>query len=111
MIWAGGDKPARVNGATHVMDAAQVQTIFRERLGLRIGPAVAEYVLSRVASGQDSPMPLGAIPVIASDSRTGAPVRRVVDLSEVDARSPDSASRLASEAAKWEVDSSLAPEL
>lgn len=65
------------------MDPGQVQTIFRERLNLRIGPAVADYVASRIRSGEDSPMPVGAIPVIASDARTGAPVRTLVDLADV----------------------------
>jgi hypothetical protein len=89
------------------VDAAQVQTIFRERLGLRIGPAVAGYVLSRIESGRDSPMPLGAIPVIASDARTGAAVRRIVDLSQVEAHPPAATSRHASEAAKCGVTSDL----
>ena len=67
------------------MDASQVQQIFLERLGLRIGPEMSRYVLSRITSGQDSPMPLGAIPVMGGDARTGIPVRRIVDLSTFEA--------------------------
>ena len=66
------------------MNAAQVQTIFRDRLGLRIGPAVAAYVLRRIQSGDESPpMPPGAIPVIAADARIGAPVRQLIDLEQL----------------------------
>ena len=63
------------------MDAEQLRHIFLERLGLRIGPEMSRYVLRRIESGHDSPMPLGAIPVMAADARTGAPVRQLIDLS------------------------------
>jgi hypothetical protein len=70
------------------MHATQVQMIFRERLGLRIGPSVAEYVAGRIRSGHETPVPPGAIPVMASDARTGAPVRRLVELSALAPMSP-----------------------
>lgn len=63
------------------VDAEQIRDIFLQRLGLRIGPEMSRYVLRRIKSGQGSPMPLGAIPVIACDARTGLPLRRLVDLS------------------------------
>ena len=63
------------------MTAEEVRKLFLNRLGLRIGPETAAYVLRRLEAGQAAPglgEPAGEIPVMAGDARTGAAVRRFV---------------------------------
>ena len=61
------------------MNTSDVQEMFLQRLGLRIGPHMAAYVLGRISS-PDPSMAIGALPVIAGDARTGEPVRQIVDV-------------------------------
>ena len=63
------------------LTAAEVEKLFVQRLGLRIRPETAAYVLRQMASGRAG-LPLGGagVPVMAADARTGVPVRATVDL-------------------------------
>lgn len=58
----------------------QVQDLLLRRLGLRVGPEVAAYVLRRwqaaLSGTEATPAP---IPVIGGDARTGTPARRSID--------------------------------
>ena len=56
----------------HEQHEQRVRTWLLHRLGLRVGPRTAAYVLRHL----NSPDPL---PVMAGDARTGVPVRRVID--------------------------------
>ena len=52
------------------MDASELQTIFLKRLGIRIGPEMSNYVLNRLTSAPQQP-----IPVMGGNARTGVPIR------------------------------------
>lgn len=54
------------------MGETQLQARIREQLGLRVGPEMAAYVLKQLSSGDGS----SPIAVIASDARTGVPLRK-----------------------------------
>ena len=68
------------------MNPDDVRRLFLHRLGLRIGPETAAYVMRRLEAGQsalsvdDAP---DVIPVMAGDARTGVAVRRMVGLSQI----------------------------
>ena len=68
------------------MNPDEVRKLFLHRLGLRIGPETAAYVLRRLQAGQ-SALPIGdaagGIAVMAGDARTGVAVRRTVDVSQI----------------------------
>jgi len=51
-----------------------LQKVYREHLGLRIGPEMAAYVERQLAAGEAAP-----IFVIGQDARTGAAVRKPVE--------------------------------
>ena len=56
------------------LTAADVRRIFLERLGLRLGPEMSEYVLRRLRGGGTEP-----IPVMGGNARTGAAVREIIE--------------------------------
>ena len=68
------------------MSPEDVRKLFLERLGLRIGPETAAYVLRRLEAGHVA-LPLGdapgGIPVMAGDARTGVAVRRMISVSQI----------------------------
>jgi len=45
-----------------------------DQYGLRVEPAMAQYVLRRLAAGD-----AGKVPVIGGDARTGTPMRTLID--------------------------------
>ena len=57
------------------MNDTDVQKLLLERVGLRVGPEVARYVLRRSESIR------GEVPVMGSEARTGIAIRRPVALS------------------------------
>ena len=57
------------------MDSDQLQKLFRERVGIRIGPHTSDYVAARLLDPQTRNTPLF---VMGGDARTGAPVRTQV---------------------------------
>ncbi len=54
------------------MTSEEAKLICREKLGLRGGPAMSEYIVKRIAT-PDAP---ASIPVIGGDARTGIPARK-----------------------------------
>ena len=59
------------------MEAEELRKVFRERVGIRIGPKTGEYVLGRLIAPPDGlHVP---IPVMGGDARTGAAIRTVID--------------------------------
>jgi hypothetical protein len=87
---AGWNRPAwrTVVGESEsvaTLSVPQVQDVLLRRLGLRVGPEVAAYVLRRwqsaISPGHEvTPTP---IPVMGGDARTGVPTRRDVDPSQL----------------------------
>jgi hypothetical protein len=61
------------------MNAEQVRNKLRATLGLTVGEQVAAYVLSML----DATPALTALPILAQDARTGTPVRRTLEPSEL----------------------------
>ena len=71
------------------LTAAEVEKIFVQRLGLRIGSETAAYALRQMAGGRAG-LPIGAgaaVPVMGADARTGVAVRATVDLTRIAAGS------------------------
>ena len=68
------------------MNPEDVRKLFLQRLGLRIGPETAAYVLRRLEAGQAA-LPVGdaagEIPVMGGDARTGVAVRRMIALAQI----------------------------
>lgn len=58
------------------MDIPAIQRALLSEYGLRIDPAMGEYVLSNLQSSRS-----GSLPVIGGDARTGVPTRTMIDLS------------------------------
>ncbi len=58
------------------MEETDVQRAHREKLGLRVGPEMAKYVLRHLETSN-------AIPIIAADARTGVATLTRVNSSEV----------------------------
>jgi hypothetical protein len=58
------------------MNADEIGVICREELGLRIGPAMAQYVAENIAAGD----PGRVIPVIGGEARTGLPMVKELPL-------------------------------
>jgi hypothetical protein len=52
------------------------QLICLDNLSLRIGPAMSEYIVKRVAAAGAE----GLIPVIGGDARTGVPARKEISV-------------------------------
>ena len=60
------------------MTESDVRRLFLHRLGIRLGPEMGAYVLERFRTGGVAP-----VPIMGGDARTGVPVRRFIDLSQV----------------------------
>jgi hypothetical protein len=58
-------------GRKENMGETELQARVRERLGLRVGPEMAAYILKQLTDDGDA-----SIPVIAADARTGVPLRK-----------------------------------
>ncbi|MGE5608051.1 MAG: hypothetical protein ACM359_02250 [Bacillota bacterium] len=53
----------------------QLQTLVRQRLGLRIEPAMAAYIARHAQQAPTNGAPAPSLPVIGADARTGIPRR------------------------------------
>lgn len=60
------------------MDAEQLQEMLRARLGWRVGPHTARYILSRLNAPASK-----SIMVLANDARTGMPVHETLHRSQI----------------------------
>jgi actin-like ATPase involved in cell morphogenesis len=69
MIWA-------------VADEAGIINLMLKRYGLRIAPAMSEYVLQQLDNAGEPSSDAG-IPVMGGDARTGVPVRLVIPTHEL----------------------------
>jgi hypothetical protein len=66
---------------------SQLQILFRDRLGVRVGPEMSRYAARRLTASPE------VFPIIGADARTGVPRRYIVDpnLLAADATAVDSA--------------------
>jgi hypothetical protein len=62
------------------VEARDVQETFREKLGIRLGNEMAKYVLRRLNERQGAGLPLGEIPIMGGDAKTGVAVRTMAPL-------------------------------
>jgi hypothetical protein len=60
------------------VDIPAIQRALLSQHGLRIDPAMGEYILANLRSSAT-----GSVPVIGGDARTGVPVRTMIDLSKL----------------------------
>lgn len=72
-------------GGRNVSDnAAEIQRRFVRQAQVRIEPEMARYVLRRAArSGASNPTGSDSLAVMGADARTGAPLRRIVNVREI----------------------------
>lgn len=61
------------------MEPPDVQDIFRKK-GIRLQDEMAKYVLRRLEERQAASVPLGEVPVMGGDAKTGVAVRTTVPL-------------------------------
>jgi hypothetical protein len=62
------------------MEETEFQSRLCERLGLRVGPQMAGYLLKRLSDGT---LGESAIPAMGGDARTGMPVLRQLGAAEL----------------------------
>jgi len=62
------------------LNESDVREMFLRKLGLRIEPEMAGYVLKRLQAGNSK---TESFPVMGADARTGMPVRRMIDTRQV----------------------------
>ena len=60
------------------MDIQAIQRALLSQYGIRIDPAMGEYVLVNLQSSGS-----GSLPVIGGDARTGVPMRTEIDLGKL----------------------------
>ena len=58
------------------MEETEFQTRLRERLGLRVGPEMAKYLLTKVSKPA-----AGSISAMGGDARTGIPMHKTIPIS------------------------------
>ncbi len=68
------------------MTSAEIQELFRTRLGLRLGDSMATYALSRFDAAS-----VPSIPIIAADARTGIPLHTAIVRTALSSEAPRSA--------------------
>ena len=59
------------------MEETEFQTRLRQRLGLRVGPEMAKFLLRRMGEGS---LGESAISAMGGDARTGIPVLRTIPI-------------------------------
>src|SRR5687767_15821406 len=69
-------------GKELAMEETEFQARLRERMGLRVGPEMAAYLLKQVSAGT---LGESAIPAMGGDARTGMPVLRQLGMAELKA--------------------------
>ena len=68
------------------VDAGEVRTRMLAQFGLRIEPAMSEYVARQIRNIASSSG--ASFPVMGGDARTGVPVRRFIPAAAFDVASP-----------------------
>lgn len=66
--------PHRRTEGDDALDAQTLQNLLREKLGWRVGPHTAAYIIKRLASKKAQ-----RFPILASDARTGRPIAATFD--------------------------------
>jgi hypothetical protein len=64
------------------VDISAIQRALLSQYGIRIDPAMSEYILSNLQSSES-----GSLPVIGGDARTGVPMRTLINLGKLDSGS------------------------
>ena len=62
------------------MDGEQIRERMLQAYGLRVEPQMSEYVARRLKQAGDA---LRELPVIGGEARTGMPIRKVIDLAQL----------------------------
>ena len=62
------------------MDGEELRKRMLESYGIRVEPHMSAYVLRRLAQAGSA---LRELPVIGGEARTGTPVRRMIDLAQL----------------------------
>jgi len=62
-----------IRGRSGLLSDSQLQTWFRDRLGMRIGPEMSRYIARRLAASPEM------FPIMGADARTGMPQRFIFD--------------------------------
>ena len=60
------------------MEIDDIQQALLKQHGLRITPAMSEYILAKLKSSRDK-----ELPIIAGDARTGVPIRAIVPTADL----------------------------
>ena len=57
------------------MEETEFQTRLRERLGLRVGPEMAKYLLARISAPAS-----GSVSAMGGDAKTGIPMHKTISI-------------------------------
>jgi hypothetical protein len=68
------------------MEETQLQSRLRERLGLRVGPEMAKYLLKKLSDGT---LGQGSISAMGGDARTGIPMHQSIPIATLRALAED----------------------
>ena len=60
------------------MDAIEIQKRILNRYGIRVEPAMSDYVVRKLAQTARPPGKPASFPVMGGDARTGIPVRQLI---------------------------------
>jgi hypothetical protein len=70
------------------MDAIEVQKRILDRYGIRVEPAMSDYVLRKLTQST-TPRKASSFPVMGGDARTGIPVRQLISPHELSDSVPE----------------------
>lgn len=68
------------------MEETELQSRLRERLGLRVGPEMAKYLLKKLSDGALSQ---NSISAMGGDAKTGIPMHKTIPLATLKAIAED----------------------
>jgi hypothetical protein len=68
------------------MEEPEFQSRLRDRLGLRVGPEMAKYLLKRLSEGT---LGQSAITAMGGDAKTGIPISRTISIDALKALAAD----------------------
>ena len=70
------------------MEESQLQSALRQRLGLRVGPEMARYLLKKLSDGT---LGQGSISAMGGDAKTGIPINKTIPIATLKALAEDRA--------------------
>jgi hypothetical protein len=68
------------------MEETEFQSRLRERLGLRVGPEMAKYLLKRISEGT---LGQSTISAMGGDAKTGIPIHQSIPIATLKALAED----------------------